>query len=306
MYFYQAYGLTFKSVLALPELNVSEKTKADVLIKLQRLPNSPLSIETTAHCYQLTAEGLYIYWQGVGTFLVKNGKEIIIEPVVEVDEDRLRLFLLGAAIGVILHQRGYLVLHGSAVAINEQAVVFIGDKGWGKSTIAATLHARGHCLIGDDVIAIDISKDGKLLVIPAFPQLKLWPDAATSIGVEAEQLPRLVSHLEKRDCRIDCGFAQTALVLEQVYVLGMHDNLAIKSLQPQETMRYLMSNSYVTRFGKELLQTDEASHFLNLMKCANQVSIARLLRPADLSLLSDTAELIENRIEQKSDVIVVQ
>jgi hypothetical protein len=115
-----------------------------------------------------------------------------------------------------------------------------------------------------------------------------------------------VSHLEKRDCRIDYGFAQTALVLEQVYVLGMHDNLAIKPLQPQETMRYLMINSYVTRFGKELLQTDEAFHFLSLMKCANQVSIARLLRPANLSLLSDTAELIENRIEQKSDVIVAQ
>jgi hypothetical protein len=306
MYFYKAYGLTLKSVLALPELKAGDKTEADVSIRLQQLSNSPLSIETNAHCYQLTAEGMYVYWEGVGTFLVKNGKEIIIEPVAEVDEDRLRLFILGAAIGVILHQRGYLVLHGSAVAINDRAVVFIGDKGWGKSTIAATLHARGHCLIGDDVIAIDLHKDSKPLVIPAFPQLKLWPDAANSIGVEAEQLPRLVAHLEKRDCRVDYGFAQKALFLEQIYVLGKNDNLAIKSIQPQEIIRYMMGNSYVTRFGKELLQTNEASHFLNLMKLVKQVSIDHLLRPTNLSLLSDAAKLIEKRIEQNSEVIIGQ
>lgn len=299
MYFYQAYGLKIKSALLLPELISGQEIDADVIVQLTKLQHSPLKTDSTPHCYQLTEQGMYIHWEGVGTFLVREGKEILIEPVPEADEDRLRLFILGAAIGVILHQRGFLVLHGSAVAINDQAVVFLGDKGWGKSTIAANFHARGHSLIGDDVIALDLNSDNQPIVLPAFPQLKLWPDAVASIGIDSENLPRLVPHLEKRDRRLDSGFVQQTIPLHRVYVLGRDDALEIKSLQPQEIMKYLMRNSYITRFGKELLPPGEGFHFLRLMKLARQVPIYRLLRPCDLSLLNTTVDLVEEHLTQK-------
>ena len=68
MYFYQAYGLTIKSTLELPELVSSRKLEADVTVQIDKLSNSPLSINNVAHCYQLTSEGMYTYWEGVGTF----------------------------------------------------------------------------------------------------------------------------------------------------------------------------------------------------------------------------------------------
>ncbi|GAB4523002.1 MAG: hypothetical protein Tsb0014_00080 [Pleurocapsa sp.] len=301
MYFYQAYGLTIKSTLELPELIGSheiETKKADVTIKLEQLPVSPLPINNVAHCYKLTTEGMYAYWEGVGTFLIKEGKEIIIEPVAEADEYRLRLFILGAAIGTILHQRGFLVLHGSGVDINGKAVVFVGNKGWGKSTIAANLNAKGHNLIGDDVIAIDLSGN-RPMVMPAFPQLKLWPDAVTSLGIQPESLPQLVPHLEKREHRVNQGFSDRKLPLKQIYVLGKYPNLEIQPLKPQEIIRYLILNSYVTRFGDELLKADRSSHFAKLTQIAQQVSIHHLLRPTDLSLLATTVELIENHLVEK-------
>ena len=298
MYFYQAYGLTIKSTLKLPELVSSQRLEADVTVRIDELQNSPLSIDNVAHCYQLTSEGMYAYWEGVGTFLVREGKDIIIDPVTEFDECRLRLFILGAVIGIILHQRDLLVLHGSSVDIDGQAVVFIGNKGRGKSTIAANLNVKGHNLIGDDVIAIDLSGD-KPMVLPAFPQLKLWPDAVTSLGMQPENLPQLVPHLEKRNRLLDRGFSDRSLPLKQIYVLGNYSHLKIKLLKPQEIFRYLTLNSYVVRFGDELLKANQAAHFAKLTQLAQNISIHHLLRPTDLGLLTETVELIENHVANK-------
>lgn len=298
MYSYQAYGLTIKSTLELPELVTTQKSEADVTVQIDELPNSPLSIENVAHCYQLTLEGMYIYWEGVGTFLVKEGKDIIIDPVTETDECRLRLFILGAAIGIILHQRGLLVLHGSGVDIEGQAAVFLGNKGRGKSTIAANLNVKGHNLIGDDVIAIDLGGDWPM-VLPAFPQLKLWPDAVTSLGMQPENLPLLVPHLEKRDRRVEKCFRDRILPLKHIFVLGKDTSLEIKPLKPQEVIRYLIMNLYVTRFGNELLKANQSSHFAKITQIAQQISIDRLLRPDDLNLLPATVTLIENHVTKK-------
>ncbi|MBF2004242.1 MAG: hypothetical protein IGS49_01870 [Chlorogloeopsis fritschii C42_A2020_084] len=299
MYSYRAYGLIVYSPFPLPELITSCEVDADVIIQLQKLEHSPLKTNSAAHCFQLTSEGMYLYWQGVGTFLIQDGKRIIIDPVPEADEDRLRLFILGAAIGVLLHQRGYLVLHASAVTINDSGVAFIGDKGWGKSTMVAALHARGHSLIGDDVIAVDLNNSNQVLVIPAFPQLKLWPDAVAGLGGNPEELPRLVSHLEKRDRRITHGFTEKTIPLQQIYVLGIDVNVEIQPLQPQKILTYLFRNSYITRFGNELLQPNGASHFLKLTKLANLVSISRLLRPSSLQLLPNVCQLVEQHFERQ-------
>ncbi len=173
MYRYQAYGLVIDSAIALPELMASDVTESrrDVVIAPQSLPFSPLASNPNPHAYQLTPEGLYLSWQTVGTFLIEGTHSILFDPDQQADEGRLRLFLLGAALGVILHRRGFFVLHASAAIIDGKAVVFMGNKGWGKSTLVATLHHRGHTVLGDDVVAIDLSNPALPMVLPAFPKL---------------------------------------------------------------------------------------------------------------------------------------
>ncbi|BAZ11067.1 hypothetical protein NIES4071_28920 [Calothrix sp. NIES-4071] len=293
IYFYTAYGLRINSTLPIPELLSSNHTEADVVIRFGKLDKSPLKDKSIIHSYKLTADGMYLFLLGAGTFLIRNGNEIIIEPEPDASASKIRLLLLGAAIGTLLHQRGYLTLHASAVAMNNGAVVFIGDKGWGKSTIAANLHARGHNLIADDVVAVDLHSEQQAIVLPAFPQLKLWPDAVTSLGSNPEELPQLVSNIEKRDFRPNYGFMLTNIPLKQIYVLGKGEAVEIKPLNSQEVLTYLIRNSYITRFGEELIQSDRASYFRKLTQLAKKVSISYLLRPKDLSLLPETVRLIE-------------
>jgi hypothetical protein len=292
-YFYTAYGINICSGIPLPELVVSHDHRVDAIVQFGVIA-SPLD-NSRPHSFQLTPNGMYLFWQEVGTFLIRDGKEIIIDPLPEADESRLRLFILGAAMGVLLHQRGHLILHASAVAIDGAAVVFTGDKGWGKSTIAATLCKRGHRLLADDVVALAAS-EFEQQVIPAFPQLKLWLDAVTFLGNHPDDFPPLVPHLDKRDCRLTEEFIHSVVPLQHIFVLGQGEKVEIQRMLPQDVLLYLMRNSYITRFGEELLQGDRAAHFLKLTQLSQQVSIWRLLRPNNLSQLTETAESIEAHI----------
>jgi hypothetical protein len=61
---------------------------------------------------------------------------------------------------------GYHVYHGSAVERNGRAVVFLGNGGAGKSTLALGLvMMKNYRLIGDDVICISRSPDGRHMLL---------------------------------------------------------------------------------------------------------------------------------------------
>lgn len=299
-YYYDAYGLKIKSELRLPELIASQTSNFDVEIKQGTLDQSPLTnLEQYFFCCESTSEGLYLFWQGIGTMLIAQGKTITLDLVADYDEARVRLFILGAALGAILHQRGYIVLHASAVAINHQAVIFTAAKGEGKSTMTATLHARGHEFMADDVVAIDVNHPQQPMVYPAFPQLKLWPDAVKQIGKDPDTLPKLIERLEKRDYLFQ-NFSLDPLPLKQIFVLGTDEQIAIKPLNSQETMLTLLRNVYVARFGSSLLSTKDPAYFLRLTQFAQQVSLMKLLRPRNLELVADVAATVEQYLADQA------
>lgn len=293
MHTYTAYGLGIHSGLPLLELQTLAEVIPDVVIQIANIHWSPPEHSCTDY-FHVTVEEAYLFWEQVGTFLVRNGKEIIIDPLPGVEERVVRLPLLGAVLAVLLHQRGFLVLHASSVAVNSSAVAFIGEKGWGKSTMAATLHARGHNLMADDVVAVDVNNTKSPMVLPGFPQMKLWPEAVASLGDDPETLPQVHPQAEKRACRVTKNFLQEARPLRRIYVLGAGIEPRIKAIQPQEAIPHLISNSYMARFGKQLLQGMEAAtHLHQCTRLIKNVPIYRLERPRSLSLLSAIAQLVE-------------
>src|SRR5882724_4639290 len=75
---------------------------------------------------RVTADGIYLSCAEVGTFLVRDGVEILVDAVPGVPDGIVRLYLLGPVFAALLRQRGLLVLHASAVAIGGEAVGFLG------------------------------------------------------------------------------------------------------------------------------------------------------------------------------------
>jgi hypothetical protein len=222
MFCYSAFGLSIHSLLPLPELLDSDPAmSADVNISMEKASVLSGEIYDREHAYWGVPNDMCLFWRDVGLFRILNGQEIVIHPHSEAETSRLRLFLLGAAFAVLLHQREYFVLHASSVTVGNQAIAFIADKGWGKSTMAATLHTRGHNLVSDDVLALKVERNGVIQVMPAFPQFKLWPDAVTFLGDEPNSLPKVSPMFDKRllsDEYLKSHFLQCTQIVSQVGV----------------------------------------------------------------------------------------
>jgi hypothetical protein len=190
-----------------------------------------------------------------------------------------------------------LVLHGSAISVDGLAVAFLGNKRSGKSCMAAALYAQGHQLVADDAVALDVDGSKSPVVLPAFPQFKLWPEAAAaSLGADPEALPRLHSRVEKRACQVTSKFARGSVPLGHIYLLDRGPSPEIEPLSPQETMIQLIRHSFVAQFGQQFLQSRGASHFLQCAALARNVPTYRLKRPVSLTLLPAIARLVEEHL----------
>jgi hypothetical protein len=286
---YHAYGLTFDSTWPLPELSPARGTpEAQIRLGAVEMAPPPRAAQSPLGWTRAAEGGAVIHWNQVATFLVRDGCEIVVEPVPGVADDVLRAYLLGSAFGLLLQQRGRLVLHASAVAFDAGVVAFLAASGRGKSTLAAALRGQGHPLVADDVIAVQM--DGPApIVYPGIPQLKLWPDAVAALGDAPERLPRLHPGLEKRVRRVTDGFRHAPWPLRRIYVLADGLEPAIEPLSARPAFLELVRHSYSARV---LAGAGVARHFAQCSRLAQDVPVSLLRRPRDLRLLPEVARLV--------------
>lgn len=290
---YVAYGLRISSDVALPELRAdSGHGVHDVRITVDALPEVPALADAIGLGVRHTAGGTYLRWKDVGSFRVCDGKRITCDPAPSMSAQTFRLPLLGVVMGVLLHQRGLLTLHASAVAINGEAVAFIGWKGAGKSTTAAALQARGHTLITDDVLALESAEDGDIHVLPAFPQIKLWPESAAGLGYDPSALPALDESVEKRALRPVEQFATHPLPLGRIYFLDEGTESRIKPITGGERFTTLLSQAYAPRFLGSGAST--AAYFNKCQRLARHVPLYRLTRAMDFSRMREWLCAVED------------
>jgi hypothetical protein len=200
------------------------------------------------------------------------------------DEDATT-YLLGPVMGFLLRARGTTCLHASAVEVGGEAVVIAGPAGAGKSTTAAAFALAGHRVLCDDIAPLLPRPDGGWDVQPAFPQLRLWPDATGSLFGHADALPPLTPTWDKRrmDLAGDVGrFHDAPLRLGAVYLLADRDDaLEEPRIEPAGGARGvldLVANVYMGYLpGAEAHARDLRA----LAALARAVPVARVVPPGD-------------------------
>jgi hypothetical protein len=312
MFCYTAYGLGICSEMVLPELGepvtpmaTGSSAPADIAIRTGVVDRSRPKSAAGDDDTWVSCDEACFHYPSAGTFRMTRGREVVVEPAAGAHASELRLILLGPALAVLLHQRGLLVLHASAVALaadvarrpsperSRGAVAFLGDKGAGKSTTAAAMHARGHGLIADDLVAVDLS-GAVPHVWPGFPHLKLWPEAAASTLDDRQtvaNLARVHPQVEKRSRPIRGEFPRARLPLAAIYVLADGHYEAAEPAGPQEAFLQLVRHSYLAQI-LQMTQTG-AAHFRQVTQLARSVPVRQLVRRRDLGGLPTLARLIE-------------
>lgn len=279
---YQVFSLYITSELDFPQL-VEIECKADVNIRFGKVNETAIEKENSKIIVGEIPE--------IGKFFIYDGKEIIIEPVKGIDNSLLRTVVLGPIFCVLLRQRGLLVLHASCININNKGVAFMGGSGWGKSTLATAFHTKGYNVLTDDVLPIKIEQN-QAVVFPSYPQFKLCPDAATSLGQNPQELLPVSTNSFKVAYKLEKGFQHNPIPLLKIYVLDKGKEHKISNLKPQETFLELVRH---TRAIKSVSEQEFFAKHLNLCsELVKNVSFSRFTRKPSLADLPKLIELVES------------
>ncbi|MDJ0797073.1 MAG: serine kinase [Calothrix sp. MO_167.B12] len=294
MFSYFAYGLGIQSEIAIPEF-IEAELGYDVTLNIASdrhltdyLPQAAIE---QPWCIKLSREEAFFYVKDVGLFVVKQGHQITIIPAPQVCEQILRFYLVGSIMGILLYQRGLLVLHGSAVKIDGGAVAFLGVSGEGKSSTAAAFHTHGYEIITDDVAPVSLGK-GPATITPGFPQIKLGEEIATTLGYDFKSLRLVHPSEDKRGYRPKQEFSQTPLPIRRIYVLTSSPKFSIEPLKPQEAVVELSCHSRPAT----LFHSPDAKHFFQCTTLVQECTVYRLQRPRNLALLPELVKIVEEHI----------
>lgn len=95
--------------------------------------------------------------------------------------DAVRHVLLDQVLPRAIASTGTLVLHCSAVITKRgQLLVFLGESGYGKSTLATAFDLYGGIAVNDDCLVVE-RKDQHIHGIPAYGGMRLWPDSMSNL-----------------------------------------------------------------------------------------------------------------------------
>lgn len=230
---------------------------------------------------------------GVGTFLVSDGAEIVIDSPPGIDESLLGALFLGPLMAVLLRQRGLAVLHGSSVATDRGVIAFVGDSGAGKSTLARSFYNRGYGVLTDDVMAIDLAGNAAR-VIPGYPAVKLFPETASFLACDENVNKPVPTHTAKHYHPVVSRFPQNPLELRHIYVLVNAESDSIEALPPREAFVELVHNSRAVTLLRD--SQSRAMHLSQCTRLAAAVPMFRLRRHRALSFLPELVRLIEDHL----------
>jgi hypothetical protein len=300
-YVYQVHGLTLSSEFLLPELarrDVADHANADVLISEGAVPPDGSPVAGVPEL-QLAGNAAIFDIPQAGRFLVRGGREVVVEKAPGADMALLRLFLFGSVMGLICHQRGLVGLHASAVAIDGRAVAFTGQSGAGKSTLAAHCLAAGARLVADDLLVLSFERDG-VFAHPGMPNVKLWRDALTVLGRGTDGLSPDWWRADK--FHMPAADVSAPVPLTRLHVLDIDaaaGDGASERLQGRAAASSLIANTFRVEYLDAAQRRD--SHFRDCMRLASALEVVRFRRAADASRLTATAAHILGELRRSAD-----
>lgn len=296
---YTVCGIPVASEMELPELSCRPESvfpgTRPLCISVGDVPERLSAPTFTGVRYEVQGDTFLLSLEGIGSYLASDGSSICVEPCSEADPADVRLFLLGSTLAAILHQRELLPLHGSTVEIEGGAVSFLGATGTGKSTLAAAFRKRGNRVLSDDVTVIESDQYDVPHAMPAYPQLKLWADAAEKLDEKPEVLLGLRDDIAKRRLPVSDGFCPEPRPVRALYILTPCDEkeIRLERLTGGSKLPALVANTYRLHFLEGM--GSRKRHFHHCRELASRVDCLTVRRPREPFLLDDLVErLVED------------
>lgn len=289
-YRYHIAGLAVVSDIAIPGARqVASDASPDVTIARGDVPERLEGATIVQKMWWADASRLLAHTPK-GRFLVSEGRSIAYAPEPGFEAVDCAPYLGGSVFGFLMHQRGAIVFHASAVVIDGQAMLFCGPSGMGKSTLAAGLCQRGHGLLADDFCAVSFDAAGTPAINPDARMHRLTEASLAALkpsGVGG----RVASNAHKYYVQPAIAAPSERVALGRAYILDRGHMPAIEPLNTAEAADALNRNAYrptvVRRMGQAQQYLDAITAILR------HADVRRLRLSSALDSLDATIALIE-------------
>lgn len=294
-FYYRVYGLNIESEIEIQEF-VSIK-EASSLNKIKIIYSEmPENIKQNKKAI-FSKEEVYFHIDDVATYRVTKGNLIEFEPCENADPYILRVFLMCSCLGFIMIQRDSVAIHGGTIVINNEAIIFTGDRGAGKSTLTTALRLKGYPFISDDIAAIEI-KDSIPVVKHGFPYQKLCSSAMDNLGYDKEKYFSFMSDTEVKylvDAHNDFIYEDTRFFALCELSVGNVEEVQIEEIKGAEKLDKLISNRYRMEFVQAMGGMTPVV-FKTFLDIAKDIKVYKIIRPKGQFTVDKQIELLEEKI----------
>ena len=241
----------------------------------------------------------YLCGSGHFEFLISsNGRLILGRSLREHAREPIHTYLLGQALSFALIKQGFEPLHATVVSIDGGAVAFLGESGYGKSSLGAAFVQACHQILTDDLLVLS-ERDGRFTAHPGPPRIKLYPEVAGIVlpshlgGTPIGRTTKLVIPLDEHQV------SASAVPLQAVYVLGppgpregARKNVTIRRLSKRQACFALLQNPFNTAVTDSKRLSGQFAFATTLaasvpVKCIRYPRTLRLLPAVREAILSD-------------------
>ena len=294
-FYYKAYSFSMQSSFPIPELLPSiQSNTTDVVIKMAPIPGLEDCLQTTSRCIQVNPHQFLLNIDQVAHFLIEDGKSIIIEPYEGVTDVEIRLYLLGSAFGVLMHQRGLLPVHGSAIIHQQKAILFCGRPGIGKSTLAAGFIKKGFKILADDICVVTLDQRNDPMVHPGYPQMKLWTDSLRKLDYQIHPALTSRSKPKKYSLPLNLEFSHDPVGLAGIYIINKGTSGECKISEPLEMNKVNLLSNHIYRQNYMKHMPVNLNPFQVLNRIANLCFVKLVERPTQGFHLEKLIQLIDH------------
>lgn len=302
---YRCYGTNIRSTWPLPLTHSADANSPD--IELLEAPATFFETIGSRFAMRLDASDWfqhvhlpdgsdYLRWTGLFDFLVSgDGHRIWGHALPGGSLERLQTYLMGQVVSMAMVKQGIEPLHATAVVIDGQAVAFLGDSGFGKSTLGAAFVKAGFTILTDDLLVIE-RKERQFMAHPGPARLKLMPESADVLlpghGASVTMNPataKLVLSLGNRQAW------RSPAPTDSLYILAAPDPTAcvqtpeIRHLSRRDACISLVRNTFNTVIQGPARQ---ARQFKMATELAASLEIRSLVYPRGLQRISEVVDAI--------------
>lgn len=250
--------------------------------------------------WQIDAQSFLLRAEGEHYFYYRLGQGVTIERGPGADLGEESLWLNGSVYAAVASLNGLLPIHASAIAFDERVYAFSAPASGGKSTLVAALGKCGLSLFCDDTLVLDLSDPDRIVCLPGHKRLKLTPEAVELTGAAPEE--KVSGTVEKFYAVPPAGDVGAVLPLAELIFLEEGPIPAITPISGSERFAKMQQEHQSAYLFAGARQFDRAAQFHHLARLAQQIRMARFVRPWDRSRFGTgvalACEYVTNRRQQ--------